>query len=158
MKNFVQSFLLITLFSCTLFAGSGSISERPGPFPWGTEIAFPWDDIEGLWQAREDHSLFEFTMGRPGPFPLRIRHYYIRENGAVRLIAERMCVRGENDKIIDCLLIGRQTSYRVLVRAYEDKGDKTHGHEHSERALIVTLRPVSGDSSEDIHLWMDKVF
>lgn len=152
-------FYTATATSTTPFDGKIPIEGGvPGPFPWGSEIDFPWESIEGLWITKEDRTLFEFrvlSIKENGTRIVSITHYSIDPHrGMLTPIAEGQCFSRKDAKIVDCRLIGEHLSYWVFVRTY----DNSLKHlEHEPTATILTIRPEDGDPDKDVHFWLRKI-
>ncbi len=156
--------LLATILLLFVFWPSTGSTSAAGPqggggtFPVGTEIDFPWDDIEGLWYSKNSSSLFHFRINAINPENgtrvLTITHYLPTHRGDLKPVASQRCTARTDQKVVNCMLEGHNLSYMVRVSAYHNT---RHDIDKDDTAVILTLRPIGGDEDSDVEFWLKKI-
>lgn len=130
MFRFLVQFILafsVMLGSVGAHALSSDVStlrpagDRPTPFPWGTELPFPWNDIRGTWWAQQENfgSYFTFRVvssHADGLNKLRVRQI---DGETCKQIAVGVGIEGA-DRVVRVQMSGEdERVYRLSVRAFD---------------------------------------
>ena len=103
------------------------------PWPWGSELVFPWRDIEGVWQAKTE------GPGVPTYFSFRVIREFCGERVIIvkQLAADKKKVLAvgigtETNRVVKGEIYASEEKLEITVRAY--KGDSNQG-----RVMVMTL-------------------
>ncbi len=151
--------LLVTLFCCLQTGAYGNspygkpsaialdapILEGEVPWPWGSELPFPWESIAGTWSAENEkfYTWFSFEV-------------YPSQNGANPLIRVRQVdpltrtevasgIGFEDNKIVKAYMVGKDSRYFISVRAYRTDTDHGPALTNSVTVLSISSAGTSGD-------------
>lgn len=67
--KFFQTLLIFGgICVATLAQANPHVTRGPGddthPWPWGFEVKFPWDEVQGIWRAENDGKVLYFSFRR----------------------------------------------------------------------------------------------
>lgn len=127
------------------------------PWPWGSEIIFPWSRIQGVWAPLADDcsSYFVFKVGRvsqDGTRFIRVQQY---NPTTCEKIAEGAGY--ENRRVITASMVGGGKVYNLTIRAFDDSVLERQGHPRyvpacsyeteaaAKSVIVVSLFPKSAD-------------
>ena len=131
------------------------------PWPFGTEIPFPWDDIDGIWMGEQSDGEFVtyFSLRvldqSHDERVLEVYEVLMLDGGSLIEVVSRgqgiesqRVVRGQ---MVELHGRGR---YRFSIRAYDD--DKAELEEHSI-ARVLTLSPIDPTDSRSVDFILHRV-
>jgi hypothetical protein len=52
------------VYECPQAARGGGGGGGDFPWPWGFEVKFPWDDVQGIWRVQKDTTVLYFSFRR----------------------------------------------------------------------------------------------
>ncbi len=107
------------------------------PFPKSALIPFPWEKIEGIWQATVDkmEGYFAFSIDRSST-QRALKVIYWNE-ARTQVIAEGIGYLSEDAKVIRAVMKGPEFNYLLSVGAYSLKFSGI-----SKTEMVTSLRPV----------------
>lgn len=170
---------LLLSFACLMVMGSvstqaaiGSGSERdssaremrdptPVPFPWGSEMPFPWSFIQGVWLAEygELRSYFSFkvvTSGERG-----IKQLEVKQIDPVTCKQVASGAGLESNRVVRAVMNNpsRGFSYRLALRAFSDEEVDLDPRYKVKpiRGQYVILSVLPFDSAESAHIPISQV-
>ncbi len=117
-----------------------SYGEIEVVFPWGKELTFPWEHIEGTWSYEKVHEKFEFTVISKyddGTRVVRVVEYDHDNN----IKASGIGVAGPDKRIVRAAMQSEEGSYLLLVRAFKDEKSCLAG-----MMVVVTIRSMNPSS------------
>jgi len=53
--------------------GGGGVGGGDFPWPWGFEVTFPWNDVQGIWRVQKDDTVLHFSFRRVQAKRIKIR-------------------------------------------------------------------------------------
>jgi hypothetical protein len=147
--NLVLSFLIgfTSLVSgATNFQGEEiGIRGGIGPLPWGTEVPFPWDEIEGTWKAVGSGGImlnFEVTgyVESSKSRIVSLKLFKQSKNSKYNLVRPAPCIAPEGQRIVRCQGNWGIENPFIIVSAYNEKVKDCSGKERDERVTWLTIR------------------
>ncbi len=144
------------LLAVALFLTVGVQTVKAGgdkPFPWGTESAFQWKQIEGCWQ--NDHLkdvIFDFKVIRETASGTKYLKVEIIDSRTADFI-EGVAVARKDDKIVRARVQGETGEFFMLIRNYlqKDVGGR------SKNVTYLTVRQLDNNPKNDMHYLLNKV-
>jgi hypothetical protein len=126
------------------------------PFPLALEMPFPWDSIEGVWEAHGNgvDALFSFEVLQNGPVDRKILKVVHIDPLSGQVVAEGGGVSFDNDKMVRAGMTGVSGTYMLFIRAFKNP-KVTRG---SNVATVLTVRAfTSSETESDVHVIIRKI-
>src|SRR6185437_14921782 len=123
------------------------------PFPWGTAIPFPWENIEGIWQAKFGKYVDYFSfrlVSQPGWQEPEVQVLEVESN-LHTVLATGNGFASSNGKLVQALMNSKRGCYVLIVRAYQ----RQEGNAQSTYT-VVTIRNAYGPGP-GVHSLMRKM-
>lgn len=155
MRKFIAGLLII------LFSFNFQVLAGPGDhFPWGSELPFPWKDIQGTWvtQINGVDAYVTFKAVRTDACYRQLK-ITILDPATCKVLA----VGGgyEEDRVVKGILTGDNRASKVTVHVFReaDMGpDFKHKSVISDVTVtIMSFTPISSSSSEKVAYELSKV-
>lgn len=126
------------------------------PFPFGTEIPFPWRSMQGIWatQSREVDALFSFQvqLDDRGVKVLSVIHL---DRVTRRVIGQGAGFANSEQKVVRAVMRATDgTNYLIFVRVFKDLYKKSA---LSRNSTVLTFRSLTRPEQEDQHMLLRKV-
>lgn len=94
---------------------------EPVPWPFGTEIPFPWDDINGVWKVVSGSKEVYFSFRVLPPSDDGERQINIQQINPRSCAVTANGIGYEIDRVVRGVMNGRGLSYRISIRAFLDE-------------------------------------
>lgn len=147
-----------TLGASTLFPPVELRSTDPvGPFPLSALVPFPWTTIEGIWTMKmpDGTSLyFSFEVGTAcdGRKIVKVTGF---DQKSYRVTAEGVGIGLANDTMVRAVMTSATTQFMVFIRQFKlpaPKAAPSAPRAPGKISTVVTVRPFSGDETDDVHM------
>lgn len=142
-------------------AASYSLLNEELPWPFGSEIAFPWEDIEGIWMG-ERTDAFHTTY-----FSLRVKNHGHQERvleihelaydiGARRFKILSQGQGVESHRVVRGQMVGivPKGRYRFSIRAFEE--DQKYG-KVAQITRVLTVAPIDPTDERSLTFVLHRV-
>ncbi len=126
------------------------------PFPFGTEIPFPWRSMQGIW-ATQNHAMdalfsFQVQLDDSGVKVLRVIHL---DRATRRVVGQGAGFANSEQKVVRAVMRAMDgTSYLIFVRVFKDLNKKSAA---SHNSTVLTFRSLTLPDKEDQHMLLRKV-
>lgn len=142
-------------------ANQGVIKGGTSPWPWGREMVFPWNDIDGVWQASTGgcSSLFTFKV--------------VNEAGGVRYVSisqydPKQCkeiARGmgtETGKVVHAVLTGANGSFEMTIHAFRPASLKPMNLKSAlespmDSVVVMRMRKLGTGATQKANFQMERL-
>ncbi len=125
--------------------GTSKPTGGVNPWPWGSELTFPWTGIEGVWQATEltCGNLFMFEVVRDSKGTKIVNVY---EYDPVRCIAVATGKGFESRKVVRAVMTGEKGPYQLTIHAFKATDLRSKSKYQSlidDQVLVMRMRPLT---------------
>ncbi|MDZ4660287.1 MAG: hypothetical protein SGJ18_01575 [Pseudomonadota bacterium] len=119
-----------------------SVGEIEVVFPWGTEVPFPWKQIEGTWIYEKVQNKFEFHVIAVYEDGTRVVQVTELDHDN-QILARGLGVAGPDRRIVRAAMQSEEGSYLLLIRAFKDDKECVYGR---KLMVVVTIRSMDPKS------------
>lgn len=131
------------------------------PFPMSASLPFPWDKIEGLWNAKGEavdlFFSFEVQIDRDGRQILNVTQ--LNANGVI--VAQGVGLAIENDKLVRAAMTmtDKSGSYMLFIGSYQDPktAEAPRARTPRKTVTVLTVRSFAEADGSDIQFTVSKV-
>lgn len=140
---------------CALTAIGGAAHAGPEvPFPLNAQLPFPWNTIEGVWEAKDNdiNALFSFQVQNDSNNRKILKVIHLSPDGE-QIIAEGTALAVDDKMIVRGAMTNGRDAYVLIIRAFRDK----KGPRGARTATVLTLRPFNGAEKSETHVVVRKI-
>jgi hypothetical protein len=122
------------------------------PFPLSLEIPFPWNEIEGTWEAHGPgvDALFSFEVRVDYMDRKILKVVHLDRNNNV--VATGIGIAVDDKRIVRAAMKGQNGVYMLFIRAFKNPKSVPE-----KTATVLTLRAFDRIDSDDMHVIVEKV-
>jgi len=141
--------------------GQSVLKGGTSPWPWGREMVFPWNDIDGVWQATASgcSSLFTFKVVSDygGSRYISISQYDPKQ---CREIARG--VGTETGKVVHAVLTGTNGSFELTIHAFRQDSLKPLNvrsalESPTDSVVVMRMRKVGTGLTQRANFQMERL-
>jgi hypothetical protein len=150
-ENYFLRLLLVVVglcFGISSFAMNRGPGDDTHPWPWGLEVPFPWEDVQGVWKVESHGNEYYFGFRRTQEKRLVVTQF--DASRCVTLGSGPGLIRSKGQKYVVAQITMKATGdvYRMAIYAFAEEdspeppavaGDDGSGSEHVVVARITNM-------------------
>lgn len=121
--KFLQMLLILSIFSLNTASQAWGGDDGGGshPWPWGLEIPFPWNDVQGIWKVENQGQVYYFGFRR-----VEQQRLFITQFDASRCVilgSGPGYIRTKRQKYVVAQITLKETgeAYRMAIYAFAEE-------------------------------------
>lgn len=136
------------------YATSGLVELRStdpvGPFPLSALVPLSWNSIDGIWSMKlpdgtQIHLSLQKQADCDGRQFLKVVNF---DQKSFRVQSEGIGLAQSNDTMVRAVMTSQSSQHMIFIRQYKVPVGKSG----SKISTVVTIRPFSGTSADDLHM------
>lgn len=118
-RSILLGFLSVLVITPMAFARGGD-GGGSHPWPWGLEVPFPWDDVQGIWKVENKGKVYYFGFRRVQDTRLFVTQF--DASRCMTLGSGPGLVRNKSQKYLVAQITMKATgeSYRMAIYAFDE--------------------------------------